>query len=179
MFERAFDKLIQIEGIDSDHPDDSGGRTRYGITDEVAQAHGYDVRSLTLEQAKRIYRADYWDHMMLDRVAEISKQLAYELFDTGVNQGTALAARYLQRALNVLNQKGKLYRDLRVDGQLGTKTLAALSAYQVVRGSEGLFVLRKMVVCQKGAFYIDLSEQREQDESFVYGWFAKRINLSA
>ena len=41
-FERAFEKLLGHEGGFVDHPKDPGGSTRYGITQRVARANGYE-----------------------------------------------------------------------------------------------------------------------------------------
>ena len=60
-FDEAFDRLIGHEGGYSDHPSDPGGKTQFGITEAVARAHGFtgDMRTLTRDEAKRIYRVDY------------------------------------------------------------------------------------------------------------------------
>ena len=60
-FERAFEKLLGHEGGFVDHPKDPGGATRYGITQRVARANGYegDMRNLPISEAKRIARKDY------------------------------------------------------------------------------------------------------------------------
>lgn len=59
-FERAFEKLLGHEGGFVDHPKDPGGSTRYGITQRVARANGYegDMRNFPLAEAKRIARKD-------------------------------------------------------------------------------------------------------------------------
>lgn len=41
-FEEALKHTLGIEGEYSDHPSDSGGKTRYGITEAKARAWGYD-----------------------------------------------------------------------------------------------------------------------------------------
>ncbi|HDR2279940.1 TPA: hypothetical protein QCH54_004009 [Enterobacter ludwigii] len=53
--------LLEREAGYVNHPSDKGGPTNRGITAKTALAHGYsDVRSLTKEQARAIYEADYW-----------------------------------------------------------------------------------------------------------------------
>ncbi len=53
-FETAFALLLGHEGEFSDHPDDPGGKTRYGVTEAVARETGYkgDMRELPLELAQ-------------------------------------------------------------------------------------------------------------------------------
>jgi hypothetical protein len=41
IFEDLFHRLLLREGGYSDNAADSGGQTKYGITEEVARAHGY------------------------------------------------------------------------------------------------------------------------------------------
>ena len=39
-FDTALKHVLQIEGDFSDHPDDPGGKTRFGITEDVARRAG-------------------------------------------------------------------------------------------------------------------------------------------
>jgi Putative secretion activating protein len=81
---------------------------------------------------------------------------------------------FLQRALNVLNSKGKLYPDLEVDGAIGLVTVSALRGYLTERDEDTLV---KALNCLQGAYYVNLAERREKDETFVYGWFKNRVKL--
>lgn len=178
-FDRAFDKVVGVEGGYVNDPRDSGGETIYGITLRVARAEGYEgpMRDMPLSVARAIYRTKYWDKLRLDQVQAVAGyDIAHELFDTGVNQGTSAAAKYLQRALNALNQQAVLYADVPVDGDLGNLTLAALRSYMRRRGAQGAIVLLRAVNALQGAFYIGLAEQRAKDEAFVYGWILNRVN---
>ena len=108
-FDKAFDDLLANEGGYSDNPHDPGGRTMYGITEDVARAEGYkgDMRMLSKQSAQAIYRRLYW----ADWFDDLPYQVAFALFDTAVNSGTGQAARILQRTLGVA-----------VDGVVGPKT---------------------------------------------------------
>ena len=166
--------VLGIEGGWSDDARDSGGRTNYGITDAVARSHGLDVRRMTKQQAISIYVSDYWEPLYLDVVAEICPLVAERLFDIGVNMGTGRAAEWLQRILNALNQNGKLWADVAIDGAIGDETLGAFDAYVSARGTNGCAVLADYLRAMQGHFYIDLAERRPKDEAFVYGW-GKRL----
>ena len=98
-FDKAILTVLKHEGGYSDHVADRGGKTRYGIIESVARRHGYEgaMRDLPLEKAKEIYRIDYWDENRLEDIASVNYELALEVFDTGVNVGTARVARWLQR----------------------------------------------------------------------------------
>ncbi len=55
-FDTAFTKVLGHEGGFSDHPDDPGGKTRFGVTEAVARRVGYkgEMRELPLDLAKQI-----------------------------------------------------------------------------------------------------------------------------
>src|SRR6185369_618430 len=121
------DELIEREGGYVSHPADKGGPTRFGITEAVARAHGYQgaMAELPREEAAAIYRRLYWLRPRFDQVAERASKLAAELFDTGANMGPAVAATFLQRALTALNRGGKDLPDQTPDGRIGPATLSA------------------------------------------------------
>ena len=170
-------QVIAREGDYADHPADRGGATRFGITEAVARADGYDgaMRRLPLARAEAIYRRLYWSAPGWDRVATRAPRLAAELFDTGVNMGPAVAAGFLQRALNALNRGGGDYPDMAVDGRIGPATLAALDALLRHRGPAGEIVLLKAVEALQGERYLTLAERRPANEAFLYGWLADRL----
>lgn len=171
--------IIEKEGGYSDHPDDSGGKTCWGITEALARKHGYvgEMRNLTKIRAMDIYKAEFWNPMRLDEVDALSPDIAQEMFDTAVNCGVPVAAGFLQRSLNVFNQKGTLYPDIKVDALVGPATLNALSAFLGHRGTKGNLVMMRSLNSLQGAFYLSLAERREKDESFVFGWMLNRVGV--
>ena len=171
------DDVIAREGDYSNHPADKGGPTRWGITEAVARANGYDgdMRRLPRAVARDIYRRLYWIRPAFDQVADHAPALAAELFDTGVNMGPAVAAGFLQRALNALNRGQADYPDMPVDRRIGPVTLAALAAFLAHRGASAETVLLKAVEALQGERYLALAERRPANEAFLYGWLANRI----
>lgn len=115
-FDQGFAQLLKHEGGYSDHAADPGGKTRYGVTEGVARQVGYrgDMRDLPLDLAKRIYRDRYWDAVRAD---ELPAPVRFDLFDAAVNSGPVQAVKWLQRAVNILD-----------DGIVGPKTLYTVSA---------------------------------------------------
>ncbi|MFJ6186028.1 glycoside hydrolase family 108 protein [Streptomyces sp. NPDC092295] len=175
-FDEAFEHTVSLEGGYSNHAADRGGATNYGITEAVARENGYtgQMSELPLEKAKEIYQRRYWKPLRLDDIAAISKPIALKLFDIGVNMGTGSAAKFAQRALNVFNRQQADYPDMTMDGAIGPKTVTAFIAFMEKRKQQGGVAFLKALTSLQGARYIELAENREQNEAFVFGWLVNR-----
>ena len=105
-FDKSFARLINSEGGFSNNPADdgnwTGGKqglgeikgTKYGI---AASSYPYlDIENLTLDDAKAIYKRDFWDIL-----GDADAAIKYQLFDAAVNHGRGNAIRFLQRAVGV------------------------------------------------------------------------------
>lgn len=114
-FNLAVEKILAVEGGYSNHPQDPGGETRWGISKRSYP--DLDIKNLTKEQAIGIYRRDYWDYDWIP-----SQEVAEKLFDMAVNMGVQTSNRYLQHALRELGFA------LNVDGVIGGQTAAATHA---------------------------------------------------
>ena len=176
IFADQIEKTIGLEGAYSNDANDAGGETRWGIKTSVARAHGYTgpMPVLPRDLAVSIYRESYVTGPKFDRLSEIDSRLGFRLFDIGVNCGPNFAGKLLQRALNVLNNQGSLYRDLTVDGDLGKMSRAALSDLYFRRGRQARDVLYFMVAALQAAHYIVLAEQNQSQEDFEWGWQINR-----
>lgn len=152
----TFDKALAIvlgqEGGDSDHSEDPGGFTRYGIS-QVAHPT-VDVRNLTREGAGEIYRAEYWTPTQCD---ELPAPIALIVFDCAVNQGRLIAGRLLQEAVGAT-----------VDGAIGPRTLASVYRQPVDRLVRRYMTLRAQRYIATGGF-----------ATFGRGWIARAIDLTA
>jgi lysozyme family protein len=150
-FDEAFHELLGHEGGYSDHPDDPGGETMWGVTEAVAKANGYygPMKDLPVDFAKAIYKKDYWDKVRADAMPEF---IRYALFDAAVNSGPEQAIQWLQRTVGET-----------VDGKLGPKTLAAVAKADPEAVEARMLGYRLL-------FMTDLKNWR----SFNRGW-AKRI----
>ncbi|WCP14477.1 hypothetical protein sphantq_02923 [Sphingobium sp. AntQ-1] len=175
--DKQIDEVIRREGGYVNHPNDRGGPTNWGITQQVARAYGYagDMQALPRSAAVNIYKTRYWTGPKFDQVAALCPAIGDELFDTGINMGTGAAGKFLQRALNVLNRGAVDYPDLTVDGNVGPMTLAALKAYMAKRGVAGGEVLRKALDGLQCARYVEIAEASQSQEAFAYGWIANRV----
>lgn len=114
-FDIAFSLLISptYEGGYSNDPADPGGETKYGIS-KRSYPH-LDIKNLTREQARPIYRADFWGPAGCDAVP---RALKYPLFDFAVNSGPKQAVKILQRRLGVV-----------ADGSIGPITLQEIALW--------------------------------------------------
>lgn len=166
--------VISAEGGYVNDPRDAGGETKYGITVAVARADGYTgpMRDLPRERAFDIYKRKYVIAPGFDKVAAINSDIGAELADTGVNMGQAVAGRFLQRALNAINNAG-----LVVDGQIGPASIKALKAYVDKRGATGVKTLLKALNSLQATRYIELAEGRAANRAFIYGWLTNRVEI--
>ncbi|WP_434278976.1 glycoside hydrolase family 108 protein [Acinetobacter sp. CE-15] len=126
-FEKAFARLIGHEGgysTDRNDPGNwTGGKvgkgvlkgTKYGIAANTYP--NLDIKNLTLEQAKAIYKKDWWDKLGAE---QLHPAIVYQLWDFAVNAGKSRAVKELQQVAGVID-----------DGILGAKTIAAVKALSV------------------------------------------------
>lgn len=127
-FDKAFDHVVGIEGGWVNDSDDPGGETKYGISQRAYPDE--NIASLTLERAKQLYRRDYWDALHCEA---LPWPLSLLVFDCGVNQGNAVAAKLLQKTLGVA-QDGIIGRaTLARAATAGTETCALFLADRAVR----------------------------------------------
>ncbi len=120
-FSRCIEPILEAEGGFVDHPEDPGGATNMGITFNTLKAWRHpdsisvdDVRNLTKDEAKQIYRANYWNALSCDDLPDGVDLVA---FDFCVNAGPGRSAKTLQRVVGVKD-----------DGVVGPITLAAVAA---------------------------------------------------
>ncbi len=122
-FNNALAFVQRWEGGWVDDPHDPGGVTKWGITIRTLIAKGLDlnndgvvdrrdIRDMTPDQARDIYRRDYWIGAACPRLPE---PLALLQFDCAVNQGVGRASRILQKSVRA-----------KADGIIGKRTLAAV-----------------------------------------------------
>jgi lysozyme family protein len=109
-FANALKFILDHEGCFSDDPNDPGGLTRWGISQN--NHPDINISNLTLEDATEIYRNEYWKNCKCD---EMPPMLAFVVFDMAVNQGVGVAIRDLQKLLSV-----------KVDGIIGPETIGAI-----------------------------------------------------
>ena len=184
-FESAYKITMDFEGVYSNHPSDRGGETWKGIARNFyPQWTGWEIidkakklpnfpqslsKNVELEyQVQHFFKAGYWDPMWLDNCP--SNSIARELFDTAVNMGIGISIQFLQDSLNVLNRRGTLYPDLKVDGAYGPATHSSFMKFFSAVPKERWRALYVCLNALQGARYISICRNNETQEDFMYGW---------
>ena len=152
-FEKAFEYLIQNEGVYANDPNDPGGETKYGISKRSYPS--LDIRNLTVEKAKEIYHRDFWLKGNFDQISDPT--LAVQLFDFSVNLGIKVGIKLLQRAIRA----GGIH--IQDDGIFGPLTLSG------VKNSESK-VLLAAIKSEAAGYYRYLVAKNPRLQKFLNGW---------
>lgn len=125
-FTRAFSYVYGNEQGFANDPYDRGGPTNFGVTlKTLGEWRGKpvtaeDVKRLEITEAMNILKKRYWDVLRCDEIRDDA--ISMVLFDAGVLFGRNGAARSLQKSLVALGA------DIKVDGVIGPKTVAAINS---------------------------------------------------
>lgn len=171
-------KVLDIEGSSyTDDPKDSGGPTKWGWTKKALRDIGWfgDVRNLDRATAFDLYYRRFVSNSGFELIMPLSPKIVAELVDTAVNMGESWAGRFLQRALNALNDEQKVYPDIVVDGKVGANTVKVLKKYLDYRNDEGEIVMLRCLNGMQLSRYAELAELAPKNERFFYGWVANRV----
>jgi len=147
-YKNAIKKVLISEGGYVNDPDDAGGETKYGISKRSYP--DVDIKNLTVDKAKDIYKRDYWDKIKGDEI--VDDEVAYEIFDTAVNMGVRTSSKIAQMVC-----------DAHPDGVIGTNSLASLSEMD-----KELFVLKFKLA--KIARYTYIVKRNPTNKKFYFGW---------
>lgn len=156
-FQRALEYVFFNEGGFSNHKDDKGGPTKYGITlSTLAQWRKNsalvlsDVVDLSRAEAGEIYLQLYWLPLGCHKLKSIA--VATALFDAGVLFGVHGASSALQAAVGV-----------RADGIVGPVTLFEVNQREpaVVVASFQLELFERVA---------GIIKKRPQNAVFEHGW---------
>jgi lysozyme family protein len=151
--DQAWVLVLQSEGGYSNDPADPGGETKYGISKRAYPTE--DVKSLTVERAKEIFRRDFWDAM---HCGEMPAALALAVADAAFNHGPRTATEMLQDALGVKR-----------DGILGPTTLRHASH----AGPDVVIRFCRLRVTR----YHDLAALRPYQRKFLAGWVERVLRV--
>jgi len=149
-FTKAMDLVFAREGGYVNDPDDPGGETKFGIS--RAAYPNLDIAGLTQDDARSIYREDYWEAAHCD---ELPQGIDLAVFDMAVNHGVGAAIRALQRAAGT-----------REDAIFGPMTAAAVRSC----------VPHRLLVNFGAQRALDYAAIAPEDlERFGYGWYRRLL----
>ncbi|HTQ73574.1 MAG TPA: glycosyl hydrolase 108 family protein [Burkholderiales bacterium] len=158
-FDPAVAKTLIREGGArfTDNPDDRGGPTKYGISQNAYP--NVDIRNLSEDQAKAIYKKNYWDRVSGDTLK--SQAIAENIFDTAVNMGPTTATKLVQVTLG-----------LEIDGRFGPATAKAVNASDESEFLAG-FTLAKV------ARYAAICNKDRTQSKFLLGWINRALGSAS
>lgn len=105
-FNDSFGLVINTEAGLTLDPKDSGNWTsgatgygelkgsKYGIS--AASYPTLDIANITLDDAKVIYKRDFWDKLSLDK---LPSDVSFDIFDCAVNSGISRSIKLLQKTI--------------------------------------------------------------------------------
>jgi lysozyme family protein len=166
-----------VEGKDyTNDPSDSGGATKWGVTEDLARQDGYtgDMRALSAARAHEVYVNQVWNRINGDDLLSLSPKCCAILFDVAVHMGVGRAGEFLQRSLNVFNNCATRWDDITVDRGIGPITLSTFAEYIRQRDEDVMYKTLDAMATMKR---FDIAEKREKDERYVYGWLSGRESI--
>lgn len=176
-FERAIKTVLAHEGRFVDHKSDPGGATNYGISLRFLLSTGdldkdgwpdgdinydgeinvEDIKFLSIDDAKDLYRMYFWDKLRLDRLhADV---IATKIFDIAVNTGNTPAIKIVQRAV-----RSAIGKNLIDDGIIGLQTISYINMCNT-RFNEPLLAAIKS---EAAGYYRAIRYKGSKD--FLKGW---------
>ena len=173
-FLKCLNFVLRQEGGLSNHSDDKGGATNYGISTRFLNAHGINkkVTDLTVEDVRQIYYTYIWLPSQAEKFENLTVQLF--LFDCAVNHGINASASLLQQVLNFLTPNVKSAELLNVDGIIGPKTLKAYNNVVASINESLLFETMKLV---RGGYYLHIIERDPTQKVFLKGWLRRNMEV--
>lgn len=185
-FFKAHEFTAKWEGGLTDHPNDRGGITAYGVSYEFASGIArttkgsnflasigvslpisrQSIRDLTKKQAAQIFRHEFWDKLNLDA---LPYRQAAILYDAAVNHGPKRAVILSQRGFN--KSANANWRRLDEDGIIGPKTRAALR-----KDTDALCI---ETIQARRDFYHAIVRNDATQKVFLKGWLNRANALEA
>lgn len=145
-------ETMQGKRVFTNDPQDPGGRTKYGISQRAFP--DLDIASLTLDEARELYRVHYWALIQGDK---LPRKTAMVMMDGAINQGVSTAIKLMQISIGAV-----------VDGIIGPETIRRI---QFTDPAE----LVPEFLAQRG-FHYALNPAVHRDG---LGWMRRLFNLQA
>jgi lysozyme family protein len=175
-FDEAVDYVLKWEGGLFEHESDPGGITNHGIS--YRTLHAIDpattketIRTLTVEQAKAIYKDHYWQKIY-ERIN--GQSIADYLFDMVANVGPSRAHKLFQRSIIAADIRfvGTISDERLVDdGVFGENTLDKCNILLMNHYDKECFVAALRAT--RASFYRSLAQNNAASRVFLNGWLKR------
>ena len=170
--EQIIADIIKAEGGFIHHPNDIGGPTNMGITQETLsnwisrQASIDDVRNLTVKIATEIYMMEYYKKPKFNL---LHPKIQPIVVDASVLFGPRRAGKFIQKIANDINLAGEFgYDTLIIDGLIGEKTVIMVSNICFTKGLFALFI--NAYVEERIEYHRQRVAKRSDQQIFLNGW---------
>lgn len=176
-FDPAVYYVMENEGGYSDHAQDSGGITDYGITlaflktlgaegdvnkDGVVDAN--DVKFMTRKQATRIYHKHWWEKYKYHSIK--SQIVATKIFDMSVNMGAHRASCLLRQCVNKFNP---------FHGHPDNHEITP--SFSKVVNSIDEHKLTMCLTSSSVVFYKNIARSNPKNKVFLKGWLRRALKI--
>jgi lysozyme family protein len=170
--DQMIDDVLKREGsVYENHPADSGGPTKFGITlgrlrtERGKHMTWLDVKNLTEPEARAIYKDAYYFRPKIDQLPDGAIEIA--VFDWYVNSGT-WGIKGLQKTLTAFGYKCD------VDGAIGPQTVRQCYAC-LTKVPESVFLAAYLQ--ERRRFYDRIVASRPSQRVFLRGWYNRVAGL--
>jgi lysozyme family protein len=159
-FKRYAQKLTQLEGGYTNHPDDQGGPTNQGVTLNTYRSYCgqektiKDLRNMSYGIWCDIMKDMYWDKCLADDID--NQSVAEILVDWCVNSGL-VGLRKVQEIVGV-----------KPDGIAGPKTLAAINGVDAKELFDRIMAARRQ-------FFVNIVKRNPNQKVFINGWMNRLL----
>lgn len=151
-------------------PNDYGGSTRYGITQNIYNTYRVNhklptqsVELISMDEVEDVYTIYFWNQAGCDRILTVGKEkLAFLHFNVAVQRNPVLATRMLQPLLGLPT----------ITGYFGPLSQEACSA------CDEPSVITKYLDALVQHFHDEVAKDPSQSE-FLQGWLNRVIHLEA
>lgn len=152
-FKIAASNTIGIEGGYSNHPNDYGGETNFGISKRSYP--NLDIKNLTRDDAITIYKRDFWDRYRIEEIK--NQEIANYIFDMLININPIKVGNIVQKALGI-----------KVDGIIGSKTIFEIN-------SSNTIILFFNLRLNRIKHYNELAASDESQLPNLVGWIRRAL----
>lgn len=161
--------ILSHEGGFVNDPDDRGGATNFGITQQTYSAwlgrpaSIHEVQAMKIETAKEIYLSNYY---YAPRINGFPEEIQPQVFDCSVNHGARRAIKFVQTVCNLSG-----FGPIVVDGVNGPNTM---NTAKKANDAMGIY-FNNAIADERIDFYHRIVKSNPSQEKFLKGWL-KRAN---